>query len=63
MMNYDDAVREASRVKSYYPYRIFGVVSKDGVVWETLSGKTMSRFNSHLKKGYQVVLLKSVIPY
>lgn len=60
-MNYDDAVREASRIKAYYPYRIVGVVSKDGEVWETLSGKTMSRFNSQLKKGYQVVLLKSVL--
>jgi len=60
-MNYDDAVREASRIKSYYPYRIVGVVSKDGEVWESLSGKTMSRFNSRLKKGYQVVLLKRVL--
>lgn len=60
MMNYDDAVREASRIKTYYPYRIVGVVSNDGEVWETLSGKTMSRFNSRLKKGYQVVLLKRV---
>lgn len=60
-MNYDDAVREASRIKTYYPYRIVGVVSKDDEVWETLSGKTMSRFNSRLKKGYQVVLLKRVI--
>lgn len=60
-MNYDDAVREASRIKTYYPYRIVGVVSKDGEVWETLSGKTMSRFNSRLKKGYQVVLLKRVL--
>lgn len=60
-MNYDDAVREASRIKSYYPYRIVGVVSNDGEVWETLSGKTMSRFNDRLKKGYQVVLLKRVI--
>lgn len=60
-MNYDDAVREASRIKSYYPYRIVGVVSNDGEVWETLSGKTMSRFNSRLKKGHQVVLLKRVI--
>lgn len=60
-MIYDDAVREASRIKSYYPYRTVGVVSKDGEVWETLSGKTMSRFNSRLKKGYQVVLLKRVL--
>lgn len=60
-MNYDDAVREASRIKAYYPYRIVGVVSNDGEVWEALSGKTMSRFNSRLKKGYQVVLLKRVL--
>lgn len=60
-MTYDDAVREASRIKTYYPYRIIGVVSKDGEVWETVIGKTMSRFNSRLKKGYQVILLKRVL--
>ncbi len=60
-MTYDDAVREASRIKAYYPYRIVGVVSKDGEVWETVAGRTMGRFNSRLKKGYQVVLLKRVL--
>lgn len=60
-MTKDDAVKEASRIKQYYPYRIVGVVSKDSEEWEALSGKTMSRFNSRLKKGYQVVLIKRVL--
>ena len=60
-MNYDDAVREASRIKYYYPYRIVGVVSNDGEVWEALSGKTMSRFHMRLKKGYRVVILKHAL--
>lgn len=60
-MTYDDAVREASKIKSYYPYRIVGVVSKDKEVWEVSCGKTMHRLNNLSRKGYEVLLLESAL--
>jgi len=56
-MTYDDAVRDATRLQADSPHLKVGVASKDNEVWEVVSGKTMGKFSSRWRKGYDVRFL------
>lgn len=57
-MTKEEAVKEAKRIKQYFPFRIVFIAGKDNE-WDAYATVTKAKMNTLIRKGYEVLQLKS----
>lgn len=50
-MTKDDAVKEAIRMRQYFPYRICGVIENEDGTFRAEARKTLAAFNNAVRNG------------
>lgn len=58
-MTKEEAIKDAQRLKQYFPYRLVGIIETAPNEWEAQARTTMSVFNSAARKGKAVLMLKA----